>query len=167
MGQGNFLSCLQNYEKDKIKDSWIKPIKKYFKDPEFTVEKMKSKSIAAAGMLQWVVAIVKYHEVAKNVEPLRAKVRGLEKAVAQGQKELAATSKLLASLEKKLSALDIDFKKADGELQQLVSEATVMETRLNAASALIVGLSSERSRWGEDAKQLEIEKDVDNPKLVA
>ena len=158
MGQPNFLYCLMNYEKDKIKDSWVKPIKSYFKDPEFNVEAMRAKSMAAAGMLQWVVAIVKYHEVAKNVEPLRAKVRAMEKAVAQGQKELDATTKLLAELASKLSELDAGFKKADGELSELVATAAVMEKRLDAASNLITGLSGERARWGDDAKELELQK---------
>ena len=158
MGQGNFLHCLMNYEKDKIKDSWVKPIKKYFKDAEFNVESMKSKSKAAAGMLQWVVAIVKYHEVAKNVEPLRAKVRAMEKAVSQGQKELDATTKLLKELASKLNELDVAFKRADGELKSLVSEAAIMEKRLEAASSLIKGLSSERTRWGKDKEALLQEK---------
>ena len=53
----------------------MKSVRKYFKDPNMTVEKMESISKAGKGLLVWVVAISKYYDVAKNVEPLKAKVR--------------------------------------------------------------------------------------------
>jgi hypothetical protein len=53
----------------------IKNVKKYFKDPNLTVENMAMVSKAGKGLLVWVMAITKYYDVAKNVEPLRIKVR--------------------------------------------------------------------------------------------
>ena len=56
----------------------LKGARKYLKDPNMTVEKMSSISKAGKGLLTWVVAISKYHDVAKSVEPLKAKVRERE-----------------------------------------------------------------------------------------
>ena len=59
MSQGNFLSQLQNYDKDRVSASMARKVKQYYRDPSFTPEGMKAVSKAAAGMLTWVVAIVK------------------------------------------------------------------------------------------------------------
>ena len=59
MSQGNFLQQLQQYDKDKVNASMARKVKQYYRDPSFTPEGMISVSKAAAGMLTWVVAIVK------------------------------------------------------------------------------------------------------------
>ena len=159
LGTMGFIQKLKAYEKDKIKNSWINSIKKYTKKKDFTPEAMMAKSKAAAGMLTWVVAICGYHAVAKNVEPLRLKVRNMEKAAAQGAKELAATQKLLVELEAQLAILNTNFKKADGELQELLEKATTMERRLTSASNLLTGLGSERKRWSEEGGKLQLQAD--------
>lgn len=48
---------------------------RYFKDPNLNVDNMASVSKAGKGLLVWVTAITKYYDVARNVEPLRIKVR--------------------------------------------------------------------------------------------
>jgi dynein heavy chain len=155
LGTDGFLRKMKSYEKDKIKDSWVKAIKKYMKAKGFTPDAMKAKSKAAAGMLQWVFAIVSYHAVAKNVEPLRLKVRNMEKAKSQGEKELAATEKLLAAVKAELAILNANFEKADAELSELNEKAEMMERRLTSASNLLEGLGSERARWSEEGGKLE------------
>ena len=158
LGDDGFLKKMKNYEKDKIKDKWVSAIKKYTKSKGFTPEAMRAKSRAAAGMLQWVFAIVSYHAVAKNVEPLRLKVRNMEKAKSQGEKELAATQKLLAAVQAELSILNANFEKADAELKDLNEKAQTMERRLTSASNLLEGLGSERARWSDEGTKLEEKK---------
>ena len=150
MGQGNFLSQLQNYDKDKVTGSMARKVKQYYRDPSFTPEGMKSVSKAAAGMLQWVVAIVKYYDVAKNVEPLRKRVRQLEKDQSKGNKELKELTTKLTEITALLATLGAAYSKSSGELEALTTEADTMERKLNAATKLINGLSSERSRWTGD-----------------
>jgi dynein heavy chain, axonemal len=150
MSQGNFLASLKGYDKDKVTASMARKVKQYYRDPSFTPEGMKSVSKAAAGMLQWVVAIVKYYDVAKNVEPLRKRVRQLEKDQARGNKELAELTTKLSEITALLSTLNAAFTKSSGELEALTTEADTMERKLNAATKLINGLSSERTRWTVD-----------------
>lgn len=63
MSDVGFLRALKEYQKDNIKEKQIKKVLTYFKDGELTMEKMKTVSKAGAGLLQWVEAIMKYHDV--------------------------------------------------------------------------------------------------------
>eukprot|EP00947_MAST-08B_sp_MAST-8B-sp1_P000067 g67.t1 len=150
-----FLKSLKNYNKDNITGRMVTAVKKYFKNPKFTVDEIRSKtSVAAANVLQWVVAVVGYYEVAKDVAPLKAKVAGMEKEAYEGNLELTETKKQLAALEAQLAELSKNFKIANDEKTRLEDEAALMEKRLSAAEALITGLASERERWSNDAAEL-------------
>jgi dynein heavy chain len=102
-----------------------------------------------------VVAIMKYHDVAKNVEPLKNKVRDLEKQAAESEAELAVIMATLAELNAQLEELNKNFSAANEELTSLRSEAQLMEKRLMAASKLIAGLGSEKVRWSNDIERLQ------------
>lgn len=151
MSDSNFLRCLIEYDKDKISSRQVSKVKDIFKkDPDLTMENMKSISTAGSGLLAWVVAIIKYYGVAKDVEPLRKKVRDMEKQQQQSAKELKATQEELAELEAQIKELSDKYEAANGELQQLSEQARLMERRLDSASKLIKGLASERERWSMD-----------------
>ena len=62
MRLSRLLELLKGYPKDKITEKMIKGVKKYFKDPQLTVENMASVSKAGQGLLVWVVAISKYYQ---------------------------------------------------------------------------------------------------------
>lgn len=91
LGNGKLLDLLKGYNKDGIKAPQIAKVKGYFKQyPILTVENMGSVSKAGKGLLVWVDAIAKYYDVARNVEPLRNKVKALEKDQAKTEAELSA-----------------------------------------------------------------------------
>jgi dynein heavy chain len=106
------------------------------------------------GLLVWVTAISKYFDVAKNVEPLKAKVRDMEKQQAKTTKLLADLNDQLGVLSKELGELDSNFKEKNEELTGLQTQAALMEKRLAAASKLITGLTGERTRWTSDIGEL-------------
>ena len=109
---------------------------------------------AGTGLLVWVTAISKYFDVAKNVEPLKAKVRDMEKQQAKTTKLLADLNDQLGVLSKELGELDANFKAKNEELTGLQTQAALMEKRLAAASKLITGLTGERTRWTADIGDL-------------
>ena len=49
----------------------------FLKDLDMTIEEMREKSRAGAGLLKFVVAVIGYCDVAKEVKPKRDKVCGL------------------------------------------------------------------------------------------
>jgi dynein heavy chain len=154
IGNSNLLNLLKEYQKDSITERQMKKVRAEFKDPGLTVDNMGNVSKAGQGLLIWVVAIVKYHDVAKQVEPLKNKVRRMEKEQAEAEKSLADLNVLLESLNSELSTLNHDFTESNDKLMALKEEADLMQKRLEAAAKLIKGLASERERWGEDVKEL-------------
>ena len=154
LGNPRLLDLLKNYAKDKITEKMIKGVKKYFRDPALTVDNMASVSKAGQGLLVWVVAITKYYEVARNVEPLKASVREMEKTQMKTEKELAELQEQLAELAAQLAELNANYKIAADDLSGLQETAQLMEKRLAAASKLITGLTGERTRWTADVGNL-------------
>jgi dynein heavy chain len=154
LGDSSLLQSLKNYPKDDITDKQIKRVNKYFSE-DLTLEKMQTVSKAGYGLLTWVVAIVKYYEVAKNVSPLRNKVKEMEKAQRQTELELAELQATLSALSVEINELNKQFAEASGELDVLQQEAALMSKRLKAASKLIEGLTGERTRWSNDVANLE------------
>ena len=154
LGNGQLLVKLKEYPKDDLNDKQVKKVNKYFGD-ELTLEGMKNISKAGFGLLTWVVAILKYYDVAKNVAPLREKVKAMEKAQRQTEAELAQLQETLSTLSKEIGELNAQYAEASGELDILQSEAALMTKRLEAASKLIDGLTGERTRWSADVKSLE------------
>lgn len=154
LSNSKLLDNLKNYPKDSITDKMIKGVKKYFKNPTLTIDNMKSVSKAGLGLLTWVTAITKYHDIAKNVEPLRLKVRDMEKAQQRATQDLEGLMKLLKQLNAEICELNSKFLTANEELTELQLQASLMEKRLAAASKLIRGLTGERTRWTKDISDL-------------
>ncbi len=154
LGNSQLLQLLKTYPKDDLNEKQVKKVNKYFNE-DLTLEKMQTTSKAGYGLLTWVVAIIKYYDVAKNVNPLRNKVKEMEKAQRQTEAELAQLHATLKLLSKELGELNTQFGEAKTELDQLQSEASLMTKRLNAASKLIEGLTGERTRWSADVRNLE------------
>jgi len=150
----SLLDKLKRYPKDAITEKMMKSVRKYFKNPKMTVENMKNVSKAGTGLLVWVTAISKYFDVARNVEPLKAMVRNMEKAAAKTTKLLSDLNGQLGVLSKDLGELDVMFKEKSEELNGLQTQAALMEKRLAAASKLITGLTGERTRWTADIGDL-------------
>ena len=74
-----FLDSLKTYDKDNIKVSIIKKIrKKYIGKENFTPEKAANASKAAAGLCKWVLAMEAYDRVAKVVSRYLAQHSGTE-----------------------------------------------------------------------------------------
>ena len=97
LGNSQLLSMLKNYPKDDVTEKQVKRVNKYFNE-DLTLEKMKGVSQAGLGLLTWVVAIIKYYEIARNVNPLRNKVREMEKAQRQTEIELSELQTTLSAL---------------------------------------------------------------------
>ena len=157
LGNPKLLDLLKEYPKESMTDAMNKKCQKVLKENkkhDMSVENMATKSKAGKGLLVWVFAILKYYEVAKDVEPLRSKVKEMEKAQAKTEAELAKLKEVLLKLNKEISELELGYKKANDELSDLHTQAQDMERRLIAASKLIKGLTGERQRWREDVESL-------------
>jgi dynein heavy chain len=158
------LKALQEYKKDDMKEKQISNIKKLLnREKEVLLdnqgERMKSVSKAGYGLLQWVLAMTKYYEVAKGVEPKRKLVNELQTKKELAEENLRRINQELKELGEALEELTENEKQQSALLKQLKEDADLMTRRLNAASQLIEGLGSERERWTRDLEsQGEVKK---------
>ncbi len=75
------------------------------------------------------------------------------------QKDLAQTKQQVEELNSQLATLRAQFEEKTAEQQDLKAKADLMERRLVAASRLIAGLGSERTRWSNDITELDSKKE--------
>ena len=166
MGDAAFLTKLKNYPRDNMTEGMYKKVQKLLKaKPKdkaqaLTMDNLSRVSQAGAGLLQWVISMIRYYEVAKEVAPRRKKVQEMEKKMLQSQRDLAKTEKELSELEAQIKELSDKFEIKDKELKELQKEAEQMRIYLESAAKLIDGLGSERDRWTKDKEQLKIRSNL-------
>eukprot|EP00764_Aduncisulcus_paluster_P008088 gnl/Carplike_NY0171/2637_a3544_383.p1 GENE.gnl/Carplike_NY0171/2637_a3544_383~~gnl/Carplike_NY0171/2637_a3544_383.p1 ORF type:complete len:1624 (-),score=590.72 gnl/Carplike_NY0171/2637_a3544_383:137-4699(-) len=139
----------KKYDKDSIPDATIKKIMKYIDNPNFKPSAVASSSSAVVDFCKWVRAMVKYHQVSKEIEPLRKKLAKATAELKVVEANLAKTKATLKEVEDTIQELETLYKTKNDEkleLQRLVEETKV---KLDRANRLVGGLSGERTRWGE------------------
>jgi len=158
MGEGSFLDSLVNFDKSSLKDSMMKNIKGLLKNLEKSgvkePDQLKRMSMAAAGLLKFVVAIVSYYEIAKVVEPKKRAVQEATRSLQKAMKDLKATQAEVKELERRLKELAVQLEQTQNEKARLEEQAAKMEAMLIAATKLMAGLESERVRWTDDMQGL-------------
>jgi dynein heavy chain, axonemal len=154
MSQSDFKSSLQSLDVDGISANQIKLVKNILREMDVSVQRMLEISSAGAGLLKFVLAVVGYCNVAKQIAPKRAAVASLEKNLALSKNEFNKITKELKHLAEELDNLQKQFHTAKAEQLDLKQMAEIMERRLIAADKLISGLGSERIRWAADLKLL-------------
>lgn len=142
-----FLSNLVNFDKDNIPPEVIKEVGIYMADPEFDGEKIKTRSLAAAGLAKWVVGIVGYNAVYLLVEPKIRAVRENEKALAEAQAEVDELEERVNELERALMIIKAKQDEADAEKKKCQTEADKTANQIDLAYRLVNGLQSEKVRW--------------------
>ena len=66
-----FLDSLYQFDKDGIKDETLALLKPILELDFFNYETMMKKSNAAANLCNWIINIVEYNRIFRNVKPLR------------------------------------------------------------------------------------------------
>merc|ERR1719247_3049004 len=99
------LRSLQEYKRDEMKDRQIKRIKDLLAKEKdaFTGQNMMKVSKAGHGLLQWVKAMVQYHQVAKTVEPKRKLVKELQQKKEEVEENMEQITKELEELTAQIS----------------------------------------------------------------
>jgi len=107
------LAKLKGYDRDNIDSKIIARVRKDFtSDPEFSVERAKQASSAAAGMCAWVRAMDVYERVAKVVAPKKAALKEAQ-----------------AELDEKMA----DLREKEASLKQVEDDLGELQAKLEAA----------------------------------
>ena len=112
-----FISSLQNYDKDNIKEAKLKKLKKYIDDERMDPDRVGKKSTAAKSVCLFVHAIYNYATVLKIINPKRV-------ALAQAETELKVVDQNLKAKQATLQAVrdEIDDLQAKQQASQRMAE---------------------------------------------
>ncbi|XP_012272400.1 dynein heavy chain 10, axonemal [Orussus abietinus] len=168
MSDPSFLRSLQEMNCDLITLKQQQMVRAHLKKSN-KLEQMKSISKAGYGLYRFVLAVLDYCAVFREVKPKIDKVRALELEAERARKALEKEELALSRIEKQLAELNAKYEVAMSERQRLQEETDILQRRLIAADKLIGGLSSENVRWEKDLENLheEMEKIIGNCLLSA
>ncbi|CBZ56170.1 Dynein heavy chain 1, axonemal, related [Neospora caninum Liverpool] len=146
------LDDLLNYDKDNIPDTIIARIAPYIDRQDFDPVAIRKASVACEAICMWVRAMVCYYNVAKAVEPKRAKLRQAEEELRVTTHNLNVAKARLQEVESKIARLAEEFAVAMQKKEQLTADIKLCQVKVNRAQPLLLGLSDERQRWTEQAE---------------
>ncbi|KAF1751155.1 hypothetical protein GCK72_017709 [Caenorhabditis remanei] len=144
----HFLAKIRSFARDTISKKTMKLIReKYLSKEEFDPENVKQCSLAAEGLCRWVLAIDMYNQISKIVEPKRERLRKAEVLVKQHLKQLEVKRKALLKVTEKLQGLSDQFSQMCQKKQELESQISSCEIRMERAERLVQALSGEKDKW--------------------
>ena len=154
LGDSNFMKALVEFDKDNIPDSVIKKLKKYIDNADFHPDIVAKQSNAAKSLCMWARAMDVYHEVAKVVEPKKAKLKEAESSLASANATLKEKQDALNAVIANVESLQKQLADAQAEQKALNDEADITKNRLIRAGKLTSALADEGVRWQETADSL-------------
>lgn len=149
-----FKTSLEKYRAETIPPEIVAKVDPIIADPNFTFEKMKVKSQAAANLCSWVVNTITFHKIYVRVKPLMDSLEAAQQVKDAAMADLAVVEAQVAEIEDRLDALQAKFLDATTEKARVEAEASACEDRLKLAERLVSGLSSENERWGIEIDSL-------------
>lgn len=151
-----FLDTLINFDKENIPQANIDGVDPYLKKEEFVGKKVESKSFAAAGLCDWVVNIVKFFRLNKDVEPKRQRLKEASDRLDASKASLKKVQDKVKELKNRLQALTNEYEGARAEKVRIEEQAKKTADMLDLAERLVGGLKDENVRWAESINQLKI-----------
>lgn len=157
---GQFIDTLQKYDKNKIPAKTLKKLKKFINDPKFLPELIRKKSNAGESICMWCIAMDKYAEVKKVVEPKEAKLAEAKKELEAANVYLQQKQGKLREVQNRIHTLQMNYKNQLQVLEDLNTQKETTELQLSRAEKLVNGLHDESIRW--DAAIQDLEKQLTN-----
>ncbi|XP_037394017.1 dynein heavy chain 8, axonemal [Pygocentrus nattereri] len=153
MSAGGFMTSLQQFPKDTINEEIVELLQPYFQMEDYTLENAKKVCGNVAGLLSWTQSMAIFFEINKEVLPLKANLVVQEGRLAIANAELAKAQAQLNEKQAELDKVQAKFDAAMKEKQDLLDGAQMCMNKMQAASALIDGLSEEKVRWTDQSKE--------------
>merc|ERR1719183_1863139 len=97
------------YDKDNMSSKLIEQITPFKTNPDFAPDVVKKGSVAAAGIAQWVHAMIIYDKVAKEVGPKKEQLAAAQSELAGAMELLASKQAELKEVVDRVAKLEFDF----------------------------------------------------------
>jgi dynein heavy chain len=140
-----FLDELKAFDATSIDEATMKKLQPILEKDFFNENEMKNASEAAANLCSWVVNIVEYNNVYKNVAPKIAAQKKAAEEFDVAQAKLKVVEERVAAMQAKLKSVTDALKDATDEKNQVEAEAQSCQDRLGLAKRLVEGLADEVS----------------------
>jgi len=155
-----FLKSMMVYDKENIPEAVVRKVNGIVNAPDFSLDKIKQASEALLGITKWLMAMMKYHELLKIVNPKRAKVAEMNAQLDVVRARLAEKMKLLRAVEERMAQLEATYQEKLENERALVAKIDDCNKKLERANKIISGLEDEKVRWGETVAKLTVEADL-------
>ncbi|NWX41105.1 DYH8 protein, partial [Steatornis caripensis] len=136
-----------------IKKVTVELLQPYFNMEDYTLEYGKKVYGNMAGLLSWTQAMAIFYGVNRKVLPLKASLAKQEGCLKIANAELAKAQEALDEKQAELDKVQAKFDTAMKEKMDLLNDAETCRRKMQAASALIDGLSGEKFRWTQQSKE--------------
>jgi len=129
-------------------------------NPDFNYTNVKRISMAAAGLCDWVINILIYHDIYLDVAPKRALLQEAEGKLNEANKKLASVNEHVAALNARKAAFQEQLMSATEEKNSLIAKAEATAKKLSLAQRLVNGLKDEGVRWAANVESLGEEREM-------
>ncbi|KAI4895809.1 hypothetical protein NFI96_021985 [Prochilodus magdalenae] len=153
MSASGFMTSLQQFPKDTINEEMVELLQPYFEMEDYTLENAKKVCGNVAGLLSWTQSMAVFFGINREVLPLKANLVVQEGRLTIANAELATAQAQLDEKQAELDKVQAKFDAAMKEKQDLLDDAQMCMNKMQAASALIDGLSGEKVRWTDQSKE--------------
>jgi dynein heavy chain len=143
-----FKTQLETFDAGGMAPSTVSAVEGIISDPNFTAEKMKTKSAAASNLCAWVINTVIFHKIYVKVKPLMDSLEEARGTKEAAEAQLASVMAVVAEINARLGELQKVFLAATQDKAGVEAEAAECQGRLDLAERLVTGLASENERWG-------------------
>ncbi|KAJ8667915.1 hypothetical protein QAD02_009578 [Eretmocerus hayati] len=144
---GQFLSSLENYNKDELTEDMIKKLSEYIENPNFQPKKVMKISRACHSLCLWVHAMYNYYFVMQRVAPKMAALEQAERELVMTEAVLAAANAKLEQVQQGLDKLEETFRAEEKRKADLEAQRQLCVDRMSRAVTLVSGLAGEQVRW--------------------
>lgn len=117
-----FLKDMIAYDRENIDEKVVRKVNTMLSSPNFSMTDIAAASSALTGVMKWVQAMMKFHELLKIVNPKRAKVAEMNEKLAIVRARLAEKRKKLAEVEELMANLQAQYEEKLENERQLVQQ---------------------------------------------
>jgi len=152
MSDVNFLKSLMEMDCEALTQKQITQCRQHMKTGN--LDDMGKISVAGAGLLRFVRAVLGFFDVYKEVKPKKERLDFLVEEQDVQIKLLNHLNGEIQKLEEKLSQLNENYATSMKQMRALTEMMQQAERRLIASDKLISGLTSELIRWSKEMASL-------------
>jgi dynein heavy chain, axonemal len=104
-----FLESMIKYDKENIKEKTVKAVRNIIDNPSFSLEDIRKANSAMEGICKWAMAMMKYYDLLKIVNPMRERNEQMSQELAIVRRDLAEKKAKLKAVEDRLAELEATY----------------------------------------------------------